>query len=118
VVDDRGAGSVLAVAIVAAMVCVAAILIPLYAVLAHKQAVGGAADAAALAAADVRVGILPGEPCAVAARVASANGFDLGSCRLDGLVVTVTVRTSVAGFPLGATATAGPPHDGARSAHR
>jgi len=105
---DRGAGSVLAVAIVAALVAVTALALPLYMVLSAKQAVGGAADAAALAAADVRVGILPGEPCAVAARVASANGAQLGACEFDGLVVTVTARTSVAGLAVEASATAGP----------
>ncbi|MCU1544065.1 MAG: hypothetical protein JWM50_1930 [Microbacteriaceae bacterium] len=115
---DRGAGSVLAVGIVAAMVCVTAIAIPLYSVLAHKQAVAGAADAAALAAADVRVGILAGEPCAVAESVAAGNRFELAGCHLDGLVVTVVVRASVAGFPLDAAATAGPPRDTASTAHR
>jgi secretion/DNA translocation related TadE-like protein len=116
--DERGAGSVLAVAIVAAMVCVAAMAIPLYSVLVRKQAVAGAADAAALAAADVRVGILAGEPCSVAGEVAAANGFELAGCALDGLVVTVVVRASVAGFPLAATATAGPPSGDPPSAHR
>jgi len=106
--DDGGAGSVLAVAIVAAMLAVTALALPLYLVLAAKQAMGGAADAAALAAADVRVGLVPGEPCVVAASVASANGAELGACEFDGLVVTVSVRTRVAGFAVEASATAGP----------
>jgi len=106
--DERGAGSVLAVAIVAALVAVTALALPLYMVLAAKQAAGGAADAAALAAADVRVGIVPGEPCVVAASVASANGAELGACEFDGLVVTVTTHTRVAGFAVEASATAGP----------
>ena len=105
---ERGAGSVLAVAIVAAVIAVTALALPLYMVLAAKQAAGGAADAAALAAADVRVGIVPGEPCVVAASVASANGAELGACEFDGLVVTVTAHTRVAGFAVEASATAGP----------
>ena len=108
--DDRGAGSVLAVAVIAAMLCVTVASVPLYVVLAKKQALAGAADAAALAAADVRVGLLPGEPCASAALVASANDVRLGGCDLDGLVVTVTLYDSVAGFDFNVSATAGPPN--------
>ena len=106
---DRGAGTVVAVAIVAALVCLTAMLVPLYSVLAKKQAMAGAADAAALAAADVRVGLEPGEPCAVAALVATANGGSLTSCSVDGFVVTVVVTATVAGFAVGVAATAGPP---------
>lgn len=116
--DERGAGSVLAVAIVGALVCVTAMVVPLYSVLSRKQGLAGAADAAALAAADARVGILAGEPCDLARSVAAANGADLASCRLDGLVVTVAVSATTAGFAVGATATAGPPPAGPRSAHR
>jgi secretion/DNA translocation related TadE-like protein len=112
---DRGAGSLLAVAIVAGLICVTAMMVPLYFVLAKKQALAGAADAAALAAADVRVGLEPGEPCAVAARVAAANGGRLASCSVDGLVVTVAVSSSFAGFAVGVSATAGPPDIGSRT---
>lgn len=42
-----------------------------------------AADAAALAAADVLRGIAPGVPCAIAGRVAAANGARLQSCRIE-----------------------------------
>jgi secretion/DNA translocation related TadE-like protein len=106
---DRGAGSVLAVALIAGVLSLTVMLVPLYSVFATKQALAGAADAAALAAADVRVGLEPGEPCAVAARVASANGGRLSSCHVDGLVVTVRVTATVAGFAVGVAATAGPP---------
>ena len=107
--NERGAGSVLAVAVVAAVLCITMMLVPLYSVLAKKQAMAGAADAAALAAADVRVGLDPGEPCAVAARVAAANRARLSSCKVDGLVVTVAVTATIAGFSVGVAATAGPP---------
>lgn len=105
---DDGAGTILAVGLVAVVVCLTATALPLYAVFAHKQALAGAADAAALAAADVRIGILPGEPCAVAAVVAQANGAALTGCAVDGLVVTVAVGGAVAGFPVQGSATAGP----------
>ena len=107
--SERGAGSVLAVAIVAVLFGLTLMLVPLYSVLVTKQALAGAADAAALAAADVRVGREPGEPCAVARQVAAANGGRLASCSVDGLVVTVEVAASVAGFAVGVAATAGPP---------
>ena len=112
---ELGAGSLLGIAIVATMLCVVAMVLPLYYVLAVKQSVAGAADAAALAAADVRVGIVPGEPCAVAATVASANGTELAACEIDGLVVTVTARRAFAGFAVGVSATAGPPDIGPHS---
>jgi secretion/DNA translocation related TadE-like protein len=102
----------LAVAIVACLVCLTAMLVPLYSVLATKQALAGAADAAALAAADVRVGLEPGQPCAVAARVVAANTGRLSSCAVDGLVVTVVVSASVGRFAVGVAATAGPPDIG------
>jgi len=106
---DSGSGSILVVAIVAAMLCLTAMAVPLYTVLAGKRVVSGAADAAALAAADVAVGRAPGIPCELAARVAEANGSELHACRADGLVVTVRVGIAIAGFTVAATATAGPP---------
>lgn len=105
---DDGAGSVLAIAIVAAMVLLAMAAIPLYVVLATRSAVAGAADAAALAAADVRVGVVGGFPCDVAAQVAAANNVILHSCEVDGYIATVAVERSVLGFSVVCRATAGP----------
>jgi secretion/DNA translocation related TadE-like protein len=53
-----------------------------------------AADLAALAAADVVLGRRTGDPCVLAAEVASQNGSRLSSCRttVSGAVVSVTVR--------------------------
>lgn len=92
-------------------------VIPLYAVLGEQRAAAGAADAAALAAADVRVGIVAGEPCAVARRVAEANGAQLRACECDGLVATVVVSKRVAGFDISAAATAGPPREAEYTVH-
>jgi secretion/DNA translocation related TadE-like protein len=107
--DERGAGSILVVAILAAVIGLAALAIPLYSVLVTKRAAEGAADAAALAAADVAVGRAPGVICDVAARVAEANAAVLTDCHPDGLVVTVRVERQAAGFAIGAIASAGPP---------
>lgn len=55
-----------------------------------------AADLAALAAADASRGLLPGDPCTVAAETAAAHGATLQSCSRDGPGGTVVeVRTSV-----------------------
>src|SRR5690606_2062874 len=107
--DERGSGSVVAIALVAAVVTVAVAVLALSAGLARRQAVIAAADAAALAAADTALGIVPGSPCEVASRVAAANGATLTSCSVDGVVVTVQVGGSFGGIPIAAVARAGPP---------
>ncbi|MCU1545024.1 MAG: hypothetical protein JWP30_124 [Homoserinimonas sp.] len=104
-----GAGSVLAVAILGAVLCLLSLVIPLYIVLDAKQRAADAADASALAAADSAVGIVAGNPCAVAGVVAYANGAQMAGCRVDGLVVTVRVEIARRGFSVSAVATAGPP---------
>ena len=106
---ERGAGSILVVAILAAMVSLCALAVPLCSVLVVKQLAAGAADAAALAAADVAVGRASGIPCTVAGQVAAANATSLTACAPDGLVVTVRVEKEVLGFAVVASATAGPP---------
>jgi secretion/DNA translocation related TadE-like protein len=76
---------------------------------AARQRVVGASDAAALAAADASTGLVPGEPCAVAARVAAANGASLAGCSIDGATATVEVAAAVLGSTARARSTAGPP---------
>lgn len=109
---ERGAGSILGVAVIAAVLCLTALVLPLQFAFARGQALAGAADAAALAAADTLSGAVAGTPCAAAASVARANGAELEACVLDGLVATVRVGGSAAGIHLSATATAGPPPSG------
>ncbi|MBX3194089.1 MAG: helicase [Schumannella sp.] len=107
--EDAGAGSVLALALVGALVTCSSAVLVLGAALTVRQRAIGAADAAALAAADGASGAIAGEPCELAARVAAANRTALTGCQVDGLVATVQV--SVRAGPAGATArsTAGPP---------
>jgi secretion/DNA translocation related TadE-like protein len=105
---EGGAGSVLAIGIIGATVLLCATALPLYTVLVARSSVAGAADAAALAAADARVGAVGGFPCDVAAEVAAANGSELVGCELDGYVATVSVRREVLGYTVSARATAGP----------
>ncbi len=107
--DERGAGAVVALAIVGATVIVLLAVLALGAALVLRQRIIGAADGAALAAADAASGAVAGVPCTVAARVAEANGAALDVCAVDGLTATVTVRASLGPVPFSARSTAGPP---------
>jgi secretion/DNA translocation related TadE-like protein len=107
--SDAGSGSVLALGILGAVGAALALLLPLYTGLSIRESVSDAADASALAAADVAAGLAPGSPCAVAAETAAANGARLAHCSDDGLVVTVTASARFLGLTLQSTATAGPP---------
>lgn len=75
------------------------------------QRAAGAADAAALAAADTASGAIASadDPCAVAARVASAVGGTLTGCVVEGFVATVQVEAAYAGLAAVSRARAGPP---------
>nr|RZI37115.1 hypothetical protein BJQ95_00458 [Cryobacterium sp. SO1] len=106
--SERGSGSVLAVALVGALVTLTAVLVPVLALLPAHQSVQGAADAAALAAADIASGLIPGVPCDTAARAAELNGARLAACTVDGLIATVTVARTVGVFPISSRARAGP----------
>jgi secretion/DNA translocation related TadE-like protein len=107
--DESGSGSVLGVALIAAVIAIATLMIPVIRALAAVGQGWAAADASALAAADVAVGIRPGVPCESAAAVAASNGARLDGCVVDGPVVTVSVEVAVVGFGLSVRATAGPP---------
>jgi DNA topoisomerase-1 len=107
--DDSGAGAVLALAIVGATTIVVLAVLALGSALVVRQRIIGAADGAALAAADAASGAVAGVPCVLAAGVADANRATLHECHVDGLVVTVTVGTSFGVVPFSARSTAGPP---------
>lgn len=106
---ECGSASVLGVSLVAALLVITTLLAPLCAALSARQNMAGAADAAALAAANTASGRLPGVPCEAAERTAAVNGARLDACDTDGLEVTVTVSTSVLVFTVSAMARAGPP---------
>jgi secretion/DNA translocation related TadE-like protein len=106
---EAGSGSLLALSIAAVLAAVLVSCVPLSYGLTVRAGVAGAADVSALAAADVAAGILSGEPCAVAQRVAASNGCVLAHCGVDGSVVSVSTSRTFLGVPLVASATAGPP---------
>ena len=105
---ERGAGSVLAVALVASVLLLAGLALPLNAALTTRQLTANAADAAALAAADTASGLVPGYPCANAGEAARLNGAALGECAVDGLEVRVTATKQVLGVVVSIAARAGP----------
>jgi len=67
-----------------------------------------AADAAALGAAAAVVGLVPGPGCAVAERVARADGAVLAGCRTASSSARVRVVVGAGPFAVGAVAVAGP----------
>lgn len=75
------------------------------------QITTGAADSAALAAADVAIGIVAGDPCAEASRIVAGAGARLQSCEvvadLDGVRVTVIVAARFGVFPVTVKSRAG-----------
>ncbi|MCU1529604.1 MAG: helicase [Frondihabitans sp.] len=107
--SDSGAISVIAVALLAIGVTTTAAVAGSASLLVERHRLGGAADAAALAAADAASGLIPGEPCDAASRLAESNSVSLGACDVDGSTVTVTVSSTLSGVPIEVTATAGQP---------
>lgn len=107
--NDRGSGSLGAIAIGGAIAALTALALPLYIGLAARHSIAAAADASALAAANVASGLYPGYPCEQAAGVAASNGAEMSACDLDGLVATVAVSGVVLGISVTVAATAGPP---------
>lgn len=93
---DRGSATVHALTLTMVLgVLLVAVLLLAQAGIATTRA-GKAADLAALAAADTARGLVAGDPCATAARVARDNGATLELCRLvEPERVVVDVRTAV-----------------------
>lgn len=88
--DERGAGTVLALALTAVVVLVAFAVAGGTALVASHRVAQSAADLAALAGAQaMQLGGV--DPCARAADVARRNGATLERCRIEGWSVAVTV---------------------------
>jgi secretion/DNA translocation related TadE-like protein len=88
--DDRGAATVLVLAMAGVLVLLGAALAVVTAMVAAHRAAQSAADLAALAGAR---GVAEGrDGCAVAADLAAANQVRLTACVVTGRVVDVTVE--------------------------
>lgn len=109
---ESGSGSLLAVGVIASVFVLTMMLVPLSQALTIKQRVTGAADAAALAAANTVSGAIAGFPCEAADAAARLNGAALGRCDLDGAVATVSAGARYLGFDIVVFARAGPPGSG------
>lgn len=106
---EDGAATVLALAIVGAVVALAAGFSAVLAGSVASQLAANAADAAALAAADAVSGVVPDEPCALAALTAERNGARLVGCEIAGAAASVTVSVASPLSAATARARAGPP---------
>ncbi|MFG2619002.1 Rv3654c family TadE-like protein [Streptomyces sp. NPDC048507] len=105
---DRGSATVWAAVVATALVAVfGGVLLLGQAVVARHRA-GAAADLAALAAAATWARG-PQEACAVAGRVARAQGAAVVLCRVGGEVTEVTARVRAGPFAPAVPARAGPP---------
>lgn len=109
---DDGAGSVLVLGAIGAAASLTAGLLVAFGGFAASQRAAAAADAAALAAADVASGLLPGDPCEAARRTAEANGAELSECRWSTAEAHVAVVVRTGPFELADAARAGPPRQG------
>ncbi|TFV96990.1 hypothetical protein E4M00_13125 [Leifsonia flava] len=106
--DARGSGTVLAIALIGAVVALALVAASVLGGLVVRQQVSAAADAAALAGADVAMGAVAGVVCDAAARAAEANAAAMNGCSVDGETVTVEVSSMWMGMPVRARSRAGP----------
>lgn len=108
---DRGAGTLVVVGLVAAVLGIALLLAPIAGLAAARHRAAAGADAAALASAAIVGGFETGlgsDACAAAEEVAASHRAELGRCEVDGLIVTVRVDAATAFGSLSAWATAGP----------
>ena len=109
--SEAGAGSILAIAVLGATVLLTTLVVSTLALLAVGRSVASAADASALAAADTASGAIAGYPCAAADAAATLNLVAVSRCTVTGLIASVSVRRTVLGIGVSASARAGPPPD-------
>ncbi|MFC9919840.1 Rv3654c family TadE-like protein [Agromyces binzhouensis] len=107
--EESGAATVLAVAILGAVVALGVAAVGVLGASVASQSAANAADASALAAADAVSGAVAGEPCTLAGDLARRNGATLVRCRIEGPVAVVSVEVAVGPVRATAGARAGPP---------
>ena len=100
--DERGSGTVYALGVIAVLL---AAVVGIAGLIQAQSAAGrarAAADLAAISGATVLSSVIaPGDPCAMAQRVAAANGASVSACS-----VSVVVPTTILGLPRQASARA------------
>lgn len=80
---ERGSASVLALGWIVALVVLAGILFELSQTIIMTTRLQAATDRAALAAADVLIGVTGHEPCTIARDVLEGEGFSVRSCAFE-----------------------------------
>lgn len=110
--SERGAAGVLAIALIGVLIGTTGVAVAVAGAFGARRTAAAAADAAALAAADIASGLRTGSPCEVAEHVVAANGAQLESCGIEGVVSLVVASVPYLGLPARATARAGPPGAG------
>lgn len=106
---QRGSISVVAVGMIAGVLALTGGIVGISGAFVVKQRVSGAADVAAVAAADVATGAVSGYPCERAAATAALNGATLLECAIDGPIASVVVSAVFLAFEVRSRARAGPP---------
>ena len=107
--DERGSGTVYALGVIAVLLAAAVGIAGLIQAQSATGRARAAADLAAISGATVLSSVIaPGDPCAMAQRVAAANGASVSTCSVAGedVTVSVVVPTTILGRPRQATAQA------------
>ena len=107
--DERGSGTVYALGVIAVLLAAAVGIAGLIQAQSATGRARTAADLAAISGATVLSSVIaPGDPCAMAQRVAAANGASVSTCSVAGedVTVSVIVPTTILGRPRQATAQA------------
>lgn len=107
--DERGSGTVYALGVIAVLLAAAVGITGLIQAQSATGRARAAADLAAISGATVLSSVVaPGDPCAMAQRVAAANGASVSACSVAGEDVTVSVvlPTTILGRPRQTTAQA------------
>ncbi|MFC2780444.1 MULTISPECIES: Rv3654c family TadE-like protein [Actinomyces] len=107
--DERGSGTVYALGVITVLLVAALGITGLIQAQSATGRARAAADLAAVSGATVLSSVIaPGDPCAMAGRVAAANGASVSSCSVTGedVTVSVVVPTTILGRPRQATAQA------------
>lgn len=107
--DERGSGTVYALGVIAVLLAAALGITGLIQAQSATGRARAAADLAAISGATVLSSVIaPGDPCAMAGRVAAANGASVSACSVAGedVTVSVVVPTTILGRPRQATAQA------------
>ena len=100
--DERGSGTVYALVIIAVLLAAAVGIAGLIQAQSATGRARAAADLSAISGATVLSSVAaPGDPCAMAQRVADANGATVSACSVAGedVTVSVAVPTSILGLP-------------------